>query len=49
MSFIFLKDEYEMILPLHTALPFSHRSIGEVFGKSFISKKEDLKNCESVF
>lgn len=39
--FIFLYDEYEMILPHIMALPVSHRSDGEISGESFISRTDD--------
>ena len=35
----FLYDEYDIIVPLITALPVSHKSDGEISGESFISRK----------
>ncbi len=39
-----------MILPLNIALPVSQRSIGDVFGESFISMKDvhSLKSCQNL-
>lgn len=35
----FLYDEYDIFVPVITALPVSHKSDGEVSGESFISRK----------
>ncbi len=33
-------DAYDMIIPVKTVFPVSHRSDGEISGESFISKKD---------
>lgn len=46
--FIFLYDEYDMIVPWMTVFPVSHSNDGEISGESFISRKEAYSSRISV-